>query len=341
MAGRGRAARSASSLSTDDGGTAPRDLTSNSNGLKRERVGDIQRARLLAAMAEVAAEHGAANVTVAHVVERAGVSRRTFYELFEDREDCFLAALGEALERVAARVAPAHLASGRWRERVRAALTALLEYLDEEPHMARLLVVETLAAGHRSLERRTRVLAHVIAAVAEGGDDAKAAPAATRLTAEGVVGAVLSLIHNRLLGESDERLIALVNPLMSMIVLPYLGPAAARRELERPVRKTPVRGRPVDGNPLRELHMRLTYRTVRVLVTVASHPGASNRAIADASGITDQGQISKLLARLERLGLIGNTGAPSGRGEPNAWRLTQLGWRVHTTIADPAVLPGP
>lgn len=74
--------------------------------------------------------------------------------------------------------------------------------------------------------------------------------------------------------------------------------------------------------------MRLTYRTARVLHAVAAHPGGSNRGIGEHAGIYDQGQISKLLGRLERIGLLANTGVGHTKGEPNAWRLTALGERV-------------
>jgi DNA-binding PadR family transcriptional regulator len=78
--------------------------------------------------------------------------------------------------------------------------------------------------------------------------------------------------------------------------------------------------------------MRLTYRTVRVLMGIAGHPGASNRTVAHASGISDQGQISKLLARLESLGLAENTGRGHPKGAPNAWRLTARGQEVEGAI---------
>jgi len=78
--------------------------------------------------------------------------------------------------------------------------------------------------------------------------------------------------------------------------------------------------------------MRLTYRTVRVLMAIADHLDASNRLIAEASGISDQGQISKLLARLESLGLARNTGQGHPKGAPNAWRLTARGEEVEGAI---------
>src|SRR5436190_2182446 len=72
--------------------------------LRREEVASSQRARLLRAMAEVAAEKGYANTVVADVIARAGVSRRTFYELFRDKQDCFLAAYAETVELLSTRL---------------------------------------------------------------------------------------------------------------------------------------------------------------------------------------------------------------------------------------------
>lgn len=308
------------------------------NGQGRERVAEIQRARLLAAMVEVCAERGAGDTTVAHVVARAGVSRRTFYELFSDREDCFLAAFDDGIARITSVLIPVYEQSGRWAERVRAGLVALLRLLDEDPALARLLVVESLGAGPRALERRSRVIETLAGVIDEGRDSGGSAKAdgLPPMIAEGVVGAVLSVLHGRLAGESSGQLTELVNPLMSMVVLPYLGASAARKELDRPNPKVGERRPPKTHDTLRELEIRLTYRTVRVLMAVASSPGSSNRTVADGAGIADQGQISKLLARLHGLGLVENTGGNPARGEPNAWVLTAKGWDVHEAISSHA-----
>jgi AcrR family transcriptional regulator len=313
---------------------AARDRDETLNGFGREGVVDIQRSRILTAMVETVAEHGAANVTVAHVVERAGISRRTFYEIFSDRDDCLLAAFDDAIQRVAGGVVPAYQQPGKWRERIRAGLIEFLSFLDDDPGTGRLVVVETLGAGPRALERRGNILAQIIGAVDEGRSEAKGGSEPPPLTAEGIAGAVLAVIHGWMVERRAGRLIELTGPLMSMIVLPYLGPAAARRELARPVPRAPVRPRPVNGDPLRGLEMRLTYRTMCVLLAVAARPGSSNRAVGGGAGITDQGQISKLLARLQRLGLIENTGVGPARGEPNAWRLTDKGREVYGVIAE-------
>ena len=157
--------------------------------------------------------------------------------------------------------------------------------------------------------------------------------APTRLTAEGVVGGVLSVLYARLAARRQRQpTVELLNPFMRMIVLPYLGAAAAARELTCPTPKARPHVASSPSNPLEGLEMRLTYRTVRVLVAIAAAPGASNRQVADAAEVQDQGQISKLLARLEHIGLIQNRGVGSTRGEPNAWLLTQRGHEVEHAI---------
>jgi AcrR family transcriptional regulator/DNA-binding MarR family transcriptional regulator len=311
------------------------------NGFGHTQVAQIQRARILAAMFDVATEQGAANVSVADVVERSGVSRRTFYETFSDREECFLAAFDDALAFASQRVLPAYQAQRKWRDRIRAATITLLQFLDEEPVVGRLLIVESLTGGAKTLERRAEILEQLVAVVDNGRKQSASALGLPPLTAEGVVGGALSILHARISPDAKPPLLDLANVLVSMVVLPYLGPAAARKEMERTVQVRPGDQRAVRllEDPFKNTGMRLTYRTVRVLMMVAEHPNASNRTIAESAGIKDQGQISKLLGRLQRLGLIENTGLGPGQGGPNAWTLTDTGRqmaksvRVHTNNA--------
>jgi AcrR family transcriptional regulator len=321
----------------------------------RGHVTEIQRARMIAAMIDVVSERGRANATVAHVVGRSGVSRRTFYEVFDDFEDCFLAALDQSTARAGQYALDGYDLAGRWSDRIRGALVGVLEFLEDEPAMGRLCVVETLGAGQRVHERRLRVIDALTAAVDEGRGQARSAAALPALTGEGVVGGVLSVLHTRLLGPSSGApgaaasksvrqqddvqtgeppgsLLALTGSLMGMIVLPYLGPAAAHKEGARPAPKRRDRLRASSTDPLRDLEMRLTYRTVRVLLAIAASSGASNREVGEAAGIDDQGQISKLLSRLEKLGLIENSGAGQVRGAPNAWGLTKKGLEVEQLL---------
>jgi AcrR family transcriptional regulator len=315
--------------------TAP-SLRPGPNGLPRGQVTEIQRGRMLTATVEAVEEVGYARLTVAQVIGRAKVSRKTFYDVFLDREDCFLAAFNEAVARIQAVSADAYAQESSWREGTRAGLTALLAFLQTEPGLARLCVIEALGAGPRVLARRGEVLKQLERIVdlgrqAPGARATRSKREPADITAEGIVGAVFAVLHTRLLAGGRKPLTDLVGPLMSMIVLPYLGARVASNELTRPAPKIPKPSKavqPIRRDPLEGLDMRLTYRTVRVLTVIGENPGASNREVAEGSGIADQGQISKLLTRLERLDLVTNTGEGQLKGGSNAWHLTERGDQV-------------
>ncbi len=306
----------------------------------REQIVEIQRARLLAAAVVAVDELGYADTTVGDITGRARVSRRTFYELFSNREECLAAVLEDVVALVRGEVAAAGLDGLEWRERVRGGLWAILSFLDREPVLARVCVVQALRGGAEVLERREEILADLAVVVDEGRLGGARGVECTPLTAEGVVGAAFTIVYARLLRGERRPLVSLLGELMGMIVLPYRGAAAARRERSRPAPagslRAPVASAAVSGavgDPLEGVSMRLTYRTARVLEAAARYPGASNRLVGEHAGIYDQGQVSKLLARLERLGLLANTGEGHIKGEPNAWCLTDLGERVTQQLA--------
>lgn len=199
------------------------------------RVSEEQRVRLLDATLTLATERGYRQTTVRLISGRAGVSNRTFYELFRNREDCFLAAFDRSVDGLAFAATPVWRAEREWAARIRACLAVLLERLDEDPALARLVFVEALAAGPRVLARRALVLRELAEAI-DGGRAGHAAPhPLPPLTAEGTVGAAFGLIHARLSDPQPEGpLVELLNPLMALIVLPYRGHAAAGRELTQP-----------------------------------------------------------------------------------------------------------
>jgi AcrR family transcriptional regulator len=311
--------------------------------LARDEVAEIQRSRLLAGAVGAIEEHGYAQLTVAQITSRARVSRRTFYELFEDRDACLAALIEEVVTLIERELVAAGLEGMAWRERIRGGLLVILSFFDRQPALARVCVVHALRGSARVLELRAGILARLARVLDEGRAEGAGGSGCTTLTAEGLVGAAFGIVHARLLRGERKPLTGLLGELMGMIVLPYQGPGAARREQA----KRPVRARPVvvggalvlaasDGDPLQNLPMRLTYRTTMVLQGIAAQPGASNREIADHAGISDQGQVSKLLARLQRLGLVTNAGEGHLlKGERNAWTLTELGrqvaQRLHTT----------
>ncbi len=310
----------------------------------RARVIEIQRSRLLAGALGAIEDLGYPRVTVAHIASRARVSRRTFYELFDDREDCLLAALESVVEMVRDELGRAELDGLSWRERVRSGLWTILVFFQREPVLARVCVVQALRGGPRVLERREQVLTELARVVDAGRFESTRGVECPAVTAEGLVGAAFSIVYGRLLRGEPEPLTGLLGELMGLIVLPYLGPAAARREEARslPILALGITApRAVSlvavgengggggaGDLLAGIPMRLTYRTTLVLEVIAQHPGVSNRLVADLAEISDQGQISKLLARLQRLGLVENKGPGHVKGEPNAWALTTLGHQV-------------
>jgi AcrR family transcriptional regulator len=310
------------------------------------RVHEFQRARLLAAAVRAIDELGYANTTVTDVTARARVSRRTFYELFVDRDECLGAAIGEVVERLAGELASLDTAGLAWRERVRAGLWAILSFFDREPLLARVCVVQAASGGPEVSKRRARAMVELADAIDEGRREAARGCDCSRVTAEGLVGAALAIVYARVARRERKPLVSLTGELMALIVLPYLGSAAARRERARSgaPRDRTARGRSprggraaatlAGGDPLEGVTMRLTYRTARVLTSVAGCPGASNRVVAQQAGIADAGQVSKLLARLERLGLLANASGGHTRGEPNAWSLTPKGERVAQRVGE-------
>jgi AcrR family transcriptional regulator len=306
-------------------------------GLPRDQVLEIQRSRLLAGALVAVEEHGYAAVMVGHITRRAKVSRRTFYELFENREACLAALIEDILEMLETKLAQTALGDLPWRERVRGGLWVILSFFDSEPALARVCVVQALRGGLRVQRCRERVLTRLAQVIDAGRDEGSRATDCTPLTAEGLVGAAFGILYARLNREQQTPLTSLLGELMGMIVLPYQGPAAARDERTRalphaiapPAASASLGLAAADCDPLQALPMRVTYRTARVLECIERQPAASNRDVADEAGVKDQGQISKLLARLERLSLVENIGEGAHtKGEPNAWKLTPLGTRV-------------
>jgi AcrR family transcriptional regulator len=263
----------------------------------------------------------------------AGVSDGTFYESFGDREDRLLAAFNDAVAGLELEAREGWESQLGWTARVRAALSALLQALDREPAVRRLVFVEALASGPRVLASRARVLESLATVVDQGRVNAKAPSGLPPLVAEGVVGGVFGVIHARLLELHPKPLVELLGSLMAMIVLPYRGSAAAARELERPVPRPPARRRDRDRGSHRALgsvspvDYRLSARTQMALAAVAGRPGLSNREVSEVIGLSDQGQVSRVMKRLQEQGLVENAPAHAKR-LVRAWRLTMDGQAV-------------
>ena len=152
----------------------PRRLPRGTHGLDRSLVAASQRTRLLEAVGRTVAHKGYAAATIEDIVRDAGVSKKTFYEHFSDKLDCFLAAYeaasDELLEHMRAaqeeagdaaahrpRAGPDGDPPGEWLARTRAGIHAYLRWLAAEPALARVFLIEIAAAGPEALELRERM----------------------------------------------------------------------------------------------------------------------------------------------------------------------------------------
>ncbi len=262
------------------------------------------------------------------MVARAGVSESAFYEVFDSAEECLSAAFEEGLARLSAVVEAAAGREQRWLDRVRAGLVALLGFLDDEPGWGRLLVFEAPLDGAVALRCKQRVLGVLTVLMDDGSPQAIAElTCEPELTAELVIGGVFSVIRTRMLKGDGGALVELAPSLMSFIVVPYLGEAAANAELTgRSTVAEQVPSRPAES-PIPP-PVPVSYRTTLVLSAIASAPRSSNRAIAAAAGLSDEGQTSHLLRRLAQRGLIEKVRPRNGSRRENAWLLTPSGRRV-------------
>jgi AcrR family transcriptional regulator len=282
-------------------------------------------------MIRVVGERGVHDATVQQVITAAGVSRRTFYDLFADRDECMLVAFEQTATLAGERAQSAWAAHDSWIARVRAGLWALLEFLEEDRDLAKLCIINALQASAAALARRREICDQLARRLDEGRAFARLQP--PPLAGEGAVGGALAIIHARLLEQTTPPLTELFPDLMSFIVLPYLGARAALAELSRPLPQRSAPGDPSTmADALEDAPIRLTYRTMRVLAALAAEPGLRNSQVSDRAGIIDEGQASKLLGRLAGVGLIENTGAPGRRNAAKAWRLTPAGERLERSV---------
>ncbi len=199
--------------------------------LPPEVIARSQRERLLEAAVRVVAEKGYGATTVADLTREAGISRTTFYAMFEDKEACFLAAYDTVVDALVRRIARAYEAEERWPQRARAGLAALLEALAEEPAIARLALVDVGAAGPAAQRRYRAALQRLTPLFEEGRDFAPGGRSLPANTSRMAIGAVAGLIADELAEGRAEYLPGLLSDLLFATLVPYIGPAAAAREV--------------------------------------------------------------------------------------------------------------
>lgn len=198
-------------------------LPGGHHGLSRQQIMDSQRERLLAAMAHEVAVGGYRATTITGIVKTASVSTRDFYEHFEGKEDCFLAAFEAVRDHLEEVVLAAMANQPRWPDQVVAALRAVLEFLAAEPDLARLCLVEPVSATPAIAIRFREAVLACSRALESGRGESEEGSSLPPSTEDSLLGGAISLASRSILAGETEQLPALLSDLVEFTLSPYIG----------------------------------------------------------------------------------------------------------------------
>jgi AcrR family transcriptional regulator len=304
---------------------------------ERRQIAEMQRARILEAMTEIVAERGLHGTTIAAVAKQARVSRLTFAETFGSVEHAFVALVEQVTEWPASLIAEAFQGGDCWRASILAGLEALLVFLDAEPALARVCVIDALAGPQAALEHRARLLQPLIALVDSARETLPPGRRPPPITAEATVVSVAGLLHARMVSGQAPPFTKLLGELAGQMVLPFLGAEEAAEATRIGNRRAHAIAREHFARPQtsrvpipRQLHHARASRARACVLFLAENPGASNRKIASGIGIRHLGQASTMLARLEEIEVL--TKRAGGAGRPNAWKLSSHGEEIARSL---------
>ena len=198
--------------------------------LPREAVAAHQRERLFKAMIEAVDEHGFLATTISDLVSRAGISRRSFYEHFQNKEECLLATYDEIVEHLVPRLTTAARSADGWSERLEAFIRELFEAVGDRPDLARLVCVEMGAAGAVGVERWAQGAAYMQRFLTDGFERAPGPGTIPDPVARAIVGALRKILYSRVRNERSSKtlkgdLLKLVPDLLGWIAVYYPSPA--------------------------------------------------------------------------------------------------------------------
>ncbi|HEX5990875.1 MAG TPA: TetR/AcrR family transcriptional regulator [Solirubrobacterales bacterium] len=199
------------------------------HGLPRELVERSQRERLLAAVVRVTVAKGYESTTVGDILGEAGVGRESFYELFDDKLDCMVAAHKLLLDDLEERIRAAYIGDGPWAPRVREGLQATLEWFAADPEASRFLLIETSTVGPAFRSIFQTEYARFTGLLDEGFDDTAPRPDLTEATSLGV-GALLARMYEEILLDRAAELPRLLPDLTYEFLVPFVGEEGAREQ---------------------------------------------------------------------------------------------------------------
>lgn len=270
------------------------------NGPGRVEVARNQRLRVYGAMIEAVTTHGYAGTTVTELIALAGISRRTFYEQFDNKEACFLRTYDLVVERTVTHVAKAWRTEGDWMAKMRRCFEVFAEDVVERPKAARLAAVEALGAGPAAVDRVEQTNLTFERMIASSFDRAPDGVTIFPIAVKGIVGGISRVVRKRLLEDDVQRLPELIDELFEWVLeyrslasfdLPVVAtprPAWGARAIVRPVGDADIRAR-------RRIHSggegEERVRILRAAASVAARAGHAQLTvgqIAQHAGVREE-----------------------------------------------------
>ncbi len=288
-----------------------------------------QRDRLVAAAGSLAAELGSSSIGIHHICQRAGISRRTFYELYTDREACFVDVHQEAFGRLVGHVAEAVAEAGaEWEDRAVAVIQALLSAWEGDRILAHVCLVSAAGGSDETLALRRMAVSELTGMLA----GAPAQPLASEPVLAGALGSVWELAHQSLTDDTDNSIADLAGTAIYLMLAPFVGRrhAMARAAGRGGAVAYATRWTPTVVGDSEDRGLLVTELTGQTLRYLNRHPGAANIDIARAVDVRHESQMSRHLARLERAGMVSH----QREGRTNAWTLTARGEEAARTLRD-------
>jgi AcrR family transcriptional regulator len=198
-------------------------LPGGHHGLTREQIADSQRERLLAAIAQQVAANGYRATTITEIVKLASVSTRDFYELFEGKEECFLAAFDAVRNHLEDLIGAAVAEEDDWPHQTIAALRAGLAFFAAEPELARLCLLESVSATPRIAIRFREAVLACEPALALGRGEFDDPDSMLPETEDAILGGIVSLATRSIIAGEAEKLPDLLPDFVDFALSPYLG----------------------------------------------------------------------------------------------------------------------
>lgn len=216
-------------MSGDGGQAVGWKLPRGQHKLPREVVVENQRLRLLAGVAQAVAEHGYASLTVEHVIRVAGVSRTTFYDHFDGKQHSVLVAHDAVFDRLSGILHRACARELAWPRKLAMATLAAIRFAVQHPDEARLLLFETIGVDRELAAHVVASNDHLVGMLRGGRERFPDARDLPELTERALVGAVTSIVGNRLIQGQADLIPMIENELVELMLVPYIGMAEARR----------------------------------------------------------------------------------------------------------------